>query len=278
MLWLRLRVALLSLVTVAAVENVALAGAPCCPPPAPCCCTIVKKICVTEFVPEHYECTRTVNKIEWKDEAYTATKTECVPEVRTRTCTVYRTVTECHDEVRTITKFVPTVEERCVTKYITQTQTVTTVCKKTVDQGHYECREEPRCPTRREAKRDACLCCPPCYTKTVKCWVPCLVCIETPVTKCVKVCVPVQEKICVTVCKPVCEQITVKVNTCKLVPETKVETYTVLVPKCVQVQCVRRVAVCVPVIEKYTACRMVPRTVEKEVIETVPCCPAPCCK
>ncbi len=269
MLWLRLRFAVLSMVVVAGMGNVARAG-DCCPPPT--CCTIVKKICVTEWVPEHYEATRTVNKIEYRDEVYTAQKTECVPEVRTRTCTVYRTVTECRDEVRTVTKFVPTVEERMVTKNVWTTQTVTTMCKKTVDQGHYECKEVCRGPNLCEMLRDRNACCKPVYTKTVKCWVPCPVCIEYPVTKCVKVCVPVCEKVCVTVCKPVCEQITVKVNYCKQIPETRTETYTVMVPRCVPVQCTRRVAVCVPVVEKYTACRMVPRTVEKEVVESVPCC------
>jgi hypothetical protein len=262
---------MLSMVVVAGIQNVARAG-DCCPPP--CCpapCVIVKKVCCTEWVPEHYECTRTVYKTEYKDEVYTATKTECVPEVRTRTCTVYRSVNECREEVRTVTKFVPTVEERCVTKYVKTTQQVTTMCKKTVKVCHTVCKEVPRRPTKCERQQDKCLCVKPCYTKIVECTVREKVCVECPVTKCVTVCVPVVQKVCVTVCKPVCEQITVKVNYCKLIPETKVETYTVMVPKCVPVQCVRRVAVCVPVIEKYTACRMVPHTVEKEVIQTVPC-------
>jgi len=267
MLWLRLRVALLALVALAGMGGFAQAG-DCCEPE---CCPIVKKICVTEYVPQHFEATRTVYKTEWKEEAYTTYKTECVPEVRTRTYTVNHMVNECRDEIRTVTKFVPVCEERTITKQVWTTQEVTEIHKKTVDQGHYECVTTDRCPNCFESFRDRNKCCKPCYTSTKKCWVPCLVCVECPVTKCIKVCTPCTEVVKVTVCKPVCEQITVKVNFCKLVPETKVETYTVLVPKCVPVQCVRRVAICVPVIEKYTACRMVARTVEKEVIVTVPC-------
>src|SRR5580658_6472040 len=108
MLWMRSRVALLTLVTLTGMSNFVRAD-DCCAPSccAPICCT--KKICVTEYVPEHYQATRTVYKTEWKEEAYTSYKTECVPEVRTRTFTVNHMVTECRDEVRTVTKYVPTV-------------------------------------------------------------------------------------------------------------------------------------------------------------------------
>jgi len=273
---LRTRVALLSLVAVAAIGGAVRAG-DCCSPCEPCC-PIVKKICVTEFVPSYYEACRTVYHTEWKEEAYTSYKTECVPEVRTRSFTVNHIVNECRDEIRTITKFVPVCEDRTVTKNVWSTQTVTEMCTKTIDKGHYECYQVERCPNCFEKLRDGhkC-CCTPCYYSTKKCWVPCLETCSYPVTKCIKVCTPVTEVIKVTVCKPVTEQITVKVNFSKCVPELKTETYTVLVPKCVPVACVRKVAICVPVVEKYTACKMVPVTVEKEVVCT-PCCTPSCCK
>jgi hypothetical protein len=268
MLWMRSRVALLTLVALSGMSSFARAGdccEPCCPPPV-----CVKKVCVTEWVPQHYEACRTVYKTEWKEEAYTTYKTECTPEVRTRSFTVNHMVTECRDEVRTVTKMVPTVEDRTITKNVYTTHQVTEMQCKTVDKGHYECRIEERAPTFFEKCHDKNKCCKPCYTTEKKVWVPCCVTVECPVTKCVKVCTPVTECIKVTVCKPVCVQETFKVNYTKCVPEVKTETYTVLVPHQVAVPCTRKVAICVPVVEKYTACKMVPVTVEKEVCE--PCC------
>ncbi len=276
MLWLRLRVALLTLGAMTGLCGLASAQDCCCPPP--CCpppCPIVKKICVTEFVPQHYEACRTVYHTEYRDEFYTAYKTECVPECRTRTVTCNTFVTEYHDEVRTVTKMVPYCEDRVITRNVWTTQHVTEICKKTIDQGHWECYCCPRCPTPAEAAADANKCCKPCYFTTKKCWVPCLVCIDVPVTRCVPVCTQVCETIKVTCCKPVCESFTVKVGCTKCVPVCKTETYTVLVPRCVPVQLCRKVAICVPHVEKYTACRMVPVTVEKEII-CEPCC-TPCC-
>ena len=189
-------------------------------------------------------------------------------------------VTECRDEIKTVTKFVPVCENRTVTKNVWSTQTVTEMCKKTEDKGHYECSTEERCPNCFEKLRDCKKCCKPCYTTDKKCWVRCLVCVDCPVTMCIKVCTPVCEVIQVTVCKPVCEQITVKVNFTKCVPEVKTENYTVMVSKCVAVPAVRKVSFCVPVEEKYTYCKMVPVTVEKEVKETccTTCCTPKCCK
>ena len=71
MLWLRLRVALLALVALAGMSGFARAG-DCC---EPSCCEVVKKICVTEWVPQTCEGTRTVYKTEWKEEAYKTYKT-----------------------------------------------------------------------------------------------------------------------------------------------------------------------------------------------------------
>jgi hypothetical protein len=237
----------------------------------------MKKICVTEYKQECYEATRTVYKCEWKEEAYTAYKTECVPEVRTRNVTCNKLVPEYHDEVRNCTKYVPTCEERTVMKPCWTTKEVVEICRKTVDQGHWECCEverKPTCMERCHDRKNKDCCCKPVYTKTEKKWIPCPVCIETPVTKCVRVCTYVPEVVKVTVCKPVCYQETVKVCTYKCVQECKTETFTVMVSKCVPYPAVRKVAVSVPVIEKYTAVRLVPVCCEK----WVPCCEPVCCK
>ena len=256
---------------IAANSAVQACGVPCeaAPVAVPCYRTIT----VTEWVPETYETTRTVYKTEWKEEAYTTYKTECTPEVRTRTYTVNHMVTECRDEVRTVTKYVPTVEDRIITKQCWTTQQVTEIVHKTVDQGHYECQIVERKPTCMEKCKDRNKCCKPCYTTEKKVWCPCLVCIDCPVTKCIKVCTPVTECIKVTVCKPVCVQETFKVTCTKCVPECKTETYTVCVQHKVPYQATRTVSVCVPVCETYTACRKVCHMVEKEV-----CCENTCCR
>src|SRR5437868_12625527 len=102
MLWLRMRVALLTVAVLGVMGSFARAQ-DCCEP----CCVPMKKICCTEYKPEYCEGTRTVYKTEYKDEVYTSYKTECVPEVRTRTVTCYKWVEEIRDEVRIVTKMDP---------------------------------------------------------------------------------------------------------------------------------------------------------------------------
>lgn len=276
MLWLRLRFSVLTLAVVAILGGAAQAGhgtssgCGCGSVPSGCesLAPIVKKIFVTEYVPEAYEGTRTVYKTEYRDEAFTTYKTECATEVRTRNVTVNKVVTETRDEARTVTKFIPTTEERFVTKNVWSTQQVTEIVRKTVDQGHYEYVQVPRKANLFEAIHEHGECCKPEHTKCKKQWVSCPVVTEKPVTKCVKVCTPVTEKVCVNVSKPVTTTEIVKVNVNKCIPETRVETYTVSVPKTVAVQSVRKVAISVPVTEKYTATRLVARSVEKEVVES----------
>jgi hypothetical protein len=214
-------------------------------------------------------------------EKYTAYRTECVPQTQTRTFVVNKMVPEMREEVRNVCVSVPTVETRTCLKPVVTCKPVTTVCRKCVDIGHYECREVPcreGCLTRlrRCCKRD---CCEPCTppTKTVQVWVPCKVWVETPVTTMVRTCEWVPTPVQVTVCKLVQKQETVKVCSYRCVAEQKTETCTVLVPRSVPYEAVRTVARCVPVQEKVTCCRMVSRVVEKQVpVET--CCytPAPC--
>jgi hypothetical protein len=283
MVWQPVRIALL-FGAVAAVA-VSPARADCTPAPAPCCPPATKTITVTECVPETFKTTRTAYKTECKVETYTAYKTECVPETRTRTCTTYTKVPEVHTECRNVCVKVPVCEERVCMKKCWKNETVTTMVCKTVDKGHYECKEVPdHCKElcnrigRLCHRHNDCCCEPaPCpATKTVKCWVPCMVTEQCPVTCCKKVCYEVPVKTTVTVCKTEIRQEKFQVCTYKCVPVTKTECYTVNVSKCVPYQATRTVQVCVPFQEVVTCTRMVSRTVTREVPVTT-CEAAPAC-
>jgi len=172
---------------------------------------------------------------------------------------------------------------------------VTTVTRKCVDQGHYECREVPCGEGLWTRLKKACHkhddCCEPCApppTKTVKVWVPNKVWVETPHTRMVRTCEYVPTVVRVQACRKVPQQQTYKVCAYRCVPEQRTESYTVMVPRRVPFEATRTVARCVPVQERVTACRMVPRTVVRQVPaascaaceET--CCqsygPRPCCR
>jgi hypothetical protein len=252
-----------------------------------CCAPPMRTVCVTEWVKENYVTTRTVYRTECVQEKYTAYRTECVPQVQTRTYTVSRMVPEFREEVRTVCVPVSTVETRTVMKPVVTCRPVTTVTRKCVDMGHYECREVP-CRQSCLAKLRHCCgcdCCEPCPPpmKTVKVWVPCKVWVETPCTKMVRTCEYVPTPIQVTVCRMVPQQQTVRVCCYRAVCEQKTETCTVMVSRCVPCEATRTVARCVPVQEQVTLCRMVPHVVQKQVpcCETcVPCCckPKKCCR
>jgi hypothetical protein len=267
---------------------------------------------VNEWVPEQYQTTRTTYRTEYREEAYTAYRTENVQETRTRNVTKYVSVPTV--ETRTITEYVkvPSVETRTITKTVmvpcVETRTVfdkVAVCKpvtvnhrKLVRLGHWECKEvEPlfaKCGK-------SCDPCNPCGnsctpTRTKRVWVHCPEyqdCCETKMVKSWE-CVP---RTCqVTVCKPQCVTETVQVNVCKCVAQcrqvqctvnkcvaqTCQETYTCCVPKCVAYQATRKVAHCVPCTENVTCCRMVCRQVAKTVADCNPCetscCETKCCK
>jgi hypothetical protein len=261
------------------------------------CAPAYKTVCVTEWVPETYTATRTVYKTECVPEKYTAYRTECVPETKTRVCTFLRQVTEQVEETRCVMVCTPVQEERTVMKRVVTCVPVTTMVCKTVDHGHYECREVPCGPTFGErlhglfAKHrhhdccceTACGCepaCPP-PTKTVQVWVPCKETIQVPCTRMERHVECVPEKVCVTVNKMVPTQQKVMVCKTRCIPETKTETYTALVPHQVAYEATRMVSRCVPVCETYTACRMVAKTVEKQVpcgCETSCCCESSCCE
>jgi hypothetical protein len=270
------------------------------PPPkvaaVPAADPCTQTIQVIECVPEHYTTTRTAYRYECKQEVYTAYRCETATEVRTRTCTYYERIPEVRNEVRTVCTMVPTVEVRTVCRphwsYVTETKMV---CR-TVDRGHWECREVHSCfdglrhRLRGHHHND---CCNPCCecpppVRTRKVWVPCRVTEQVPVTCCRKVCTYEQVKCNVTVCRPVTKQVTVQVCSYRCVPRQRVETYNVCVTRQVPCQATRTVRVCVPYQETVTCCRMVSRVVTRTVPAPVAqaccggcgescCCEAPRC-
>ena len=107
MLWQRIRIALLTGALVAMTglsafgdeENKDKKAEPIGPPAgvAPAATPCPPKTCivwVNEMVQEQYPCTRTVYDKVCKTEEYTAYKTECYQEPRTRTVTCYKQVCE----------------------------------------------------------------------------------------------------------------------------------------------------------------------------------------
>jgi hypothetical protein len=273
--------AILAVTTISArAEDEASKDAP--KPAAPA----TQKVCVQVWVPETYQCTRTVYKTECKEETYTAYKCVSEPVTKTRTCTTYKMVQETKMVERQVCECIPTVETKTVMQPCYSYQTVTKMVRKCEDHGHYECHEVPCGPTLCDRmkkcfhKNDCCYC-EPCRTKTVKCWVPCKVWVECPVTCCQRVCTykPVTHQVCSY--KRVMKTVTCPVTCCKCIPETKTETYTCMVQKQVPYTATRTVSVCKPVTETVTCTRMVCRTVEKEVPVTTccstPCCPTTCC-
>jgi hypothetical protein len=248
-------------------------GAPCGPT-----WTTIK---VTEYVQTQVKEKRTVLKPITTTETYTAWKTECVEENQTRTCTVNKMVPETVNETRCIHKCVPVVETRCVTKCIPVCKTVTEMHCKTVDKGHWECREEICGPSffakmKQKLSHDCCECCEPCPTvKTKKVWVPCMVTEQCPVTKTIRTHETITENVQVTVNKTVTENIVVPVTRYKCVPEIKTEVVKVLVPKQVSFQATRQVTKCVPVEEEVFVTKCVPTVVEKQVAVSTSCS-SPC--
>jgi hypothetical protein len=233
----------------------------------------MQTICVQEWVPEHYQCTRTVQ------EHYTAYRTQCCPQQQTKCITVNRMVPEWREICKTVCVPVTVCEQRTVMKTVTVCKPVTTCTRKCVDQGHYECQCVPVKSFFSKSKCcDPCsCCCQPCQkTKMKKVWVPCKVWIETPCTKMVKCteCVPT---VCnVKVCKMVPQVQKCRVCCYRCVPEQKTITCTVMVQKCVPYQACRTVTKCIPCQETFTACRMVCRTVQKQVPVCNTCCNT-CC-
>jgi hypothetical protein len=283
MFWHNVRLTLLAGVVVAATP--AARAGDCCNPCAPA--PAMRTVSVKEWVPEQYTTTRTSYRTEWREEAFTAYRCECTPEVRSRTVTVCRMVPEVKDVVRRVCVTVPVCEDRTVMKPHWTCKPVTCTVRRCVDHGHWECREvpcEPSCCERVKKwfkrKKDCCdSCCEPCCpppTKTVKVWVPCKVWEEVPVTRMVRTCEYVPTVVKVTTCRQEWREERCQVTVCRAVPETRVENCTVLVKRMVPYQATRKVAVCVPCTENVVCTRMVCRTVEKQVACCEPTC-EPCC-
>jgi hypothetical protein len=279
MVWQRIRIALLVGALAALAAPSARAEEGCCNP-APCApqfCTIR----VTECVPETYQAKRIVYKTVCKEEKYTAFKCVTVPEKRTRTCTVYKTIPEVRTVTRLVSECVPCVEDRVVMKPCYKTVTETHMVKRCVSKGHYECREVPchrsgfREGLGHLCRRNHDSCCEPCPppTKTVKVWVPCPVYEDVPVTRCRRVCEYQPEVRKVTTYKHVTREVKSQVTCYRSVPECRTEEYTVLVSRQVPYQATRLVSVCVPHEETVTCTRLVPRVVERQVpVSEAPCC------
>jgi hypothetical protein len=257
----------------AAVVSPARAEDGCCaPPPCAPAAPQFRTVYTTECVPETYQTKQVVMVPQTRVERYTAYRCESVPVVREQTVTVYNRVCQVVPQTRTVCVNVPSVETRTVMKPCWTTQQVTTYTTKCVDRGHYECREvhSHRAAMRNRAHqhrhRNDC-CPPPCPppTKTVKVWVPCMVQIQCPVTRCQRVCTMVPSTVHVTVCRQVTRQETINVTVWRCVPEQRVCRVTVMTTRQVPYEATRCVTVCVPTERLVTCTRMVARTVARQV-------------
>ena len=265
------------------------AASDCCGQAANNCCNAApaapRMMTCIEWVQEQRQVCCTVNRMEQRQVTCTGYRCETYTEQCQRTVCCKRYVTEQVMECRTVCERVPYMTQKTIMKERCVTQQVTEMRTKCVDKGHWECKEVPCGPSMGE-RAGALLsglkkhkrggdCCDPCAaqtccceapkTKTVKCWVPCMVQEQCPVTVCkkVKVCEPCTVNVCcyktvskqvqVPVCKTRCvtEQKVVTENVCKkrmvpytytkcvcvCVPHQETKTITVCVPKCVQKPC-----------------------------------------
>jgi hypothetical protein len=259
MVWQHVRTALLASLVAAGLAVTARADDCCSPAP----------------------CTRTCYRTEYRTETYTAYRCETVPETRTRVCTVYRSVPEVRTETRCYSVCIPTVEQRTVMQRCWTTKQVTTMSRRCVDRGHWECRQVPceestlhrfwgHMKRKLHHHHDGCCCeqcCQPCCPppmKTVRCWVPCPTWEEVPVTCCQRVCEMRPVTCNVTVMHREMRQQQCQVTCWKCVPEQRTETYTVCCMHRVPYQATRCVAVCVPYQVPVQPCQ--------------PTCETTCCK
>jgi hypothetical protein len=239
-----------------------------------------RTITVTECVPETYTVNRTAYRSECRTETYTACKTVCSAEVRQRTCNVVKRVPVNRCETRRVCKHVTVWENRTVCRTEWRTVQETQCKKQLVRLGHWECQQVAACgglfggggKHGRHGCGNSCSnSCDPCATtsctptRTKKVWVHCPEYCTTPVTVCRKVRVSVPTVCKVAVCKTVWENVQVNVCTYQCVNETRVENYTVMVPRTVNYQATRTVQVCVPYQQTVTCTRMVARQVTRQV-------------
>jgi len=227
------------------------------------CGPVMTTVTVYEQVPETYTGTRTVYKNECVSEAYTAYRTETVPEARQVTRYVSRQVHETKQITVNTWQTVQTTEMRTVTKRVPVCKEVTTISRKCVDNGCWQSECVETFASKLKGKFNSCGHCPE-YTSR-KVWVSNKQWVETPCTKMVKSYECVTECVPTTVCKKVCVPEVKTVTSCRTVCEPITETVTVNVCKTVPYTGTRMVNKCVPVTESYTATRMVCRAVQKQV-------------
>jgi hypothetical protein len=251
------------------------------PAPAQHYCTV----CCTEWVKVNCPKERTVHKVEYRHEKYTAFKCECVAVQKTRTCVYHEMVPEKRIETRIVCKCVPVEEERTVMETHVVCKPVVKTVRKCVDKGHWECKLvecKPSCWERLcDCFRHKDECCEPKCPKykTKKVWCPNKVWEEHQVTcmQKVKECRAVKVKC--TVHKMVKEEQKVEVTCYKCVAKERTENYTVHEVRKVPYEATRCVKVCVPVKEMVDCWKWEKRTVVKKV-PCEPCCepcPKKCC-
>src|SRR5262249_44335682 len=144
-----------------------------------------------------------------------------VSEQRQVTTMVSRMVSEQRTEMRTVYTCVPSVEQRVVTRHVTVCTPVTEMACRTVDRGHWECREEVCAPgfMAKCRHRMSGECGEPCpEVRTRKVWCANLVTEQYPVTRMVKSTQCVNETVNVTVNRMVASQ----------------QPYTFTVQRCIQ--------------------------------------------
>lgn len=250
-----------------------------------------RTVMVTECVPETYQCKVVTYKQEWVDENVSVCRMVKVPETRTRMVVNHEWVTEVRPVTKKHWEWACVEETRTVMRKVVTCKPVTTFVTKIEDRGYWTCKEVPtlhsrlkmavshlcasKCPTYEafegkggkggKGEPVAAKCGPCIETRMIRCWHPCKVAVQCPVTEMrqVTTCVPetvtcmsrklvCRETICqkeVKVCKPVCSTETFTVCVCK--PEWTTET--------------RKVCRKVPVESVETRTRYVARTVAKEV-------------
>jgi hypothetical protein len=241
-----------------------------------------QKILVTEYRPQQYEATRITCKLEYKDEKYTAYKTEVVAEPKTRVVTYYEQVMKTREVQVVRYECVAVPEERTVVRNIVVCKPVKKTITRTVDVGgHYECREVPCGPPPSCGMRHGLFhrrhggcgeCAPACgpATTTVSVYVPHCVTETVEVTVPQNVIEQVTEKVTVVTHKLIEKKETVTVPYCDLVKKEREENYTVYSTKVTPYEAVRKVAYTVEVPEKVICTRLVAVQVEKEVTVQVP--------
>ena len=247
-----------------------------------------RMVMVKECVPETVQCKVITYKHEWVDENVRVCRMVKVPETRTRTVVHHEWTTEMKPVVKKHWEWACVEETKTVYRKVTVCKPVTHYVTKVEDRGHWECKEVPTlhsrlkvalgnlCPSHEEVfvssegkggkGETVSSKCEPCIeTRMVRCWSPCKVTVQCPVTKMEKVtqCIP-ETKTCM-VRKMVCRETVCQkpVKVCKPVCHT--ETYTVCVNKPEYHTEVRKVCRKVPVESIETRTRYVVRCVEREV-------------